>query len=417
VGPEPHRGDEHVSARSETDEAVLDEVRLFLESLCCDLCRFAHVAEDGLAPEDVEIRQEVALGPEAFADLRVAPRGRAPYFVEVDYGYSPQRLLESLGRKYGSARPALEGASRVVVVVDTAARPDWPALEAAARAALCPGLGLEVWEETRLAALAQRRFGVALDTLTEPRLLDLRLAVDRGKGRYAFGEAFQADALQSTLLWHFGFWRLRQLREAGRRTARDILPPGLYPGAVVVMADLSGYSGFVRDTRDDRVVRRSLTAFASRTRYQVINSGGMLYQFLGDAVIAFFGVPERTPADAERALACAGALVDIGASVATEWQRQIDQVQPARGVHVAMATGDIQIVALRPFSRAHVGAVGDAINVAARLNEHPATHEIVASNSLYQRLPEAARAGAVEMEPVIARNLGRVRAWKWPAPP
>lgn len=396
-------------------DGFLEELRLFLESVCCDVCRFEHVERDGLAPEDVLIRQEVALGPSAFADILVAPRGRPPYVVEVDYGYSETRLLESLRRKYGPGTSDGTGATRLVLVIDVGGRVSWPSLEAEIRAALRPGLTLEVWDEAYLRTLAARRFGLSIDAVDEPTMLDLRVAVDRVKGVHAFADDYRADPLQASLMWHFGFWRLRQLRDAGRKTPRDILPPGLYPDVIVLMVDVSGYTSFVRDTRDDAVVRRSLTAFASKARYQIINDGGMLYQFLGDAVIAFFGIPERSAGDVDRALACASSLIDIGASVAIEWQRQIDQVQAATGVHVAMTAGDLQVVAFRPFSRTHVGAVGDAINLAARLNGLSATGEIVVSNALYSRLPDGARAEFGPMEPVDAKNLGRVRAWRRPA--
>ena len=46
------------------------ELRLFLEELVCDLCRFTHVAELGIKPQEVRIRQEVSVGsPDAFADI------------------------------------------------------------------------------------------------------------------------------------------------------------------------------------------------------------------------------------------------------------------------------------------------------------------------------------------------------------
>ena len=66
----------------------------------------------------------------------------------------------------------------------------------------------------------------------------------------------------------------------------------------------------------------------------------MLYQFVGDSVVGFFGIPGETGDDASKALACARSLVDIGAAVAEEWQRQIDQAEPAAGVHVGMAVGE-----------------------------------------------------------------------------
>ena len=70
------------------------------------------------------------------------------------------------------------------------------------------------------------------------------------------------------------------------------------------------------------------------------------------------------------------------------------------------------MLSLRPLSLTHMGAVADAINLAARLNEVAGCDEIVVSNMFYQRLPHAARNNFRELEPVDARNIGRVRAWK-----
>jgi len=47
------------------------ELRIFLESVLCDLCRFLHAARDGVAPAETQIHQKVRLGPGAFADIRV----------------------------------------------------------------------------------------------------------------------------------------------------------------------------------------------------------------------------------------------------------------------------------------------------------------------------------------------------------
>ena len=399
------------SDRAET-EGYFTELRLFLESVCCDLCRFQHVVVDGVPPREVRIHQEVPVGERAFADIRVTVPGAPSYFVEVDYGYSAERILESLRRKYGHDTPVSAEASKVVLVADTSRHRSWKTVEAEARGALRPGLPLEVWDEAHLRTLVRERFEVTLDSFDDSALLDLRLAIDRAKGRYAFGDAYTGDPLQATLLWHFGFWQLRQLTQAGRGTPRAILPPGLYPGVIAIMADLASFSSYVRDTRDDEVIRQSLTSFSSKARYQIINDGGMVYQFLGDAVIAFFGLPERSDEDASRALECATALVDVGASVANEWQRQIDQVQTSAGVHVAITGGDLQILSLRPFSRTHMGAIADSINLAARLNSVAAAGEIVVSNVFYQRLPSNRRTQFQELEPVEARNIGRVRAWK-----
>ncbi|HWP44907.1 MAG TPA: hypothetical protein VNO14_16820 [Blastocatellia bacterium] len=63
-------------------ECHLRELRLFLEEICCNLCRFQHVEQDRLAPEAITITQETYLGtPGSFADICVEAPGLAPYFV------------------------------------------------------------------------------------------------------------------------------------------------------------------------------------------------------------------------------------------------------------------------------------------------------------------------------------------------
>src|SRR5213593_541796 len=342
------------------------ELRIFLESVLCDLCRFLHAARDSVSPAETQIHQKVRLGPGAFADIRVAAGGLPPYFIEIDVGHSRSRVIESMRLKYAGRTPASEGAAKVIVVVDRELA-SASSIETELRALVDPSLDLDLWDDRHLSRLIRDTLGLDISRFVEDHLLELRQAVDQAKAVHAFGPATAVDPLRSTLLWHFAYWRLAQLREAGRVDPRAILPPGRYARVVVVMADVCAYSSYVRDTRDDRVIRESLTSFASKTRYRIINDGGMLYQFVGDSVVGFFGIPAETGDDASKALACARSLVDIGAAVAEEWQRQIDQAEPAAGVHVGMAVGEVQMLSLRPFSRTHMGAVAEAMNLAARL--------------------------------------------------
>jgi class 3 adenylate cyclase len=396
----------------------LGEFRLLVEELCCDLCRFEHVTRDGLAPEVIRIDREYWLGSQgAFADIRVAPAGQPSYFVEVKYGYSNDRLIRHLVRKYASpAGVNAAAAHKIVLVVDRDSRSGWRALEKDLEAQLNPSYALEIWDEDRLRSLLSERFGVDVPEFSTESLLDVRQAIDRAKGFHAFGgasvSAYEHDPLNADLLWHFGFWRLKQLRSTGRRTPRDILPPGAYQGVAVLLADLCSFSSYVRDTVDAEIVRESLTAFYSKARYQIINNGGMLYQFAGDEVIGLFGIPDRPEGYTDAVLDTARALCRIGESVTEHWQRRIDRVQAAAGLHVGIALGDLQIVALRPFSRVHIGAIGDCINVASRLLALAGPSEIVVSNAFHQALEEESQSRCKEIDPVDARNVGRIRAWR-----
>ena len=95
---------------------------------------------DRLAPETVPIDRDYWLGaPGAFADIRVAPAGQLPYFVEVKFGYTSDMLVRHLARKYKS-RAGGTAASKVVLVIDRTDRANWELLELSSRPAFCPRL-------------------------------------------------------------------------------------------------------------------------------------------------------------------------------------------------------------------------------------------------------------------------------------
>ena len=195
-------------------EDVASELRLFLQGICCDYLLFRHL-DEGVPPEAIRIRQEVALGAGAFADIEVRAGQAPPYFVEIDTGYSRDRLLAERPAKVRQARPrhrrrcAGRGGRRR----ERPRRPD------DRRAFAARGAAARAWPSRSgtssiCVRLLGERFGVSLGALGEDDLLALRNAVDHAKGVHAFGDGFQNDPLQATLLWHLAFWRVRRLREA-----------------------------------------------------------------------------------------------------------------------------------------------------------------------------------------------------------
>jgi class 3 adenylate cyclase len=275
---------------------------------------------------------------------------------------------------------------------------------------------LEVWDEERLQRVIADCFGQTAVSFGETELVSLRECIDQGKEQIAFGNCpptgYVESVLRQNLLWHFGTWRLAELRhEHGAADLRQLVAPGVYDHVVVLMADLSHFTSYVRDTPDDDTVRQILTNFYAKSRYQVINAGGMLSQFVGDEAVALFGIPDQRPGYVEAAARTAFRLLDIGASVSHDWQRRIDHVQPQGGVHISMAMGRVQLVPMRPLDYARLQTIGDCLHVCERLLSRAEQHQIVISNVLRRALKQSGYE-FVAMPPFEARHIGVLQPWR-----
>ena len=306
------------------------ELRIFLESVLCDLCRFLHAARDGVAPAETQIHQKVRLGPGAFADIRVAAGRRTPLFHRDghrllpparDREHAAQVRAENAGQRgRGQSHRGRGPGPRLRLPVPRgratrASRPR-PRSRAVGRSAPCPPHPATPSASTSL-------------TSWRHQLLELRQAVDQAKAVHAFGPATAVDPLRSTLLWHFAYWRLAQLREAGASIRGPSCPRGAmrrwwwsWPMSAPTRATCATRATIASSASRSRASRRRRATASSTTGHAVPVRRG-----LGGGVLRNSG---RDGNDASRALECARSLVDIGAAVAEEWQRQIDQAR-ARG--------------------------------------------------------------------------------------
>jgi ABC-type oligopeptide transport system substrate-binding subunit/class 3 adenylate cyclase len=96
--------------------------------------------------------------------------------------------------------------------------------------------------------------------------------------------------------------------------------------------------------------------------------GGTVKDLAGDGVLALFGAPIAHEDDAERALLAGLRIVEEMAGFADEVRRSwsIDGF----GVRVGVESGPVVVGAVGAGSRVEYGAMGDAVNVAARLQSH-----------------------------------------------
>jgi class 3 adenylate cyclase len=165
--------------------------------------------------------------------------------------------------------------------------------------------------------------------------------------------------------------------------------------ATIVFSDIRGFSSLAerlppREVAE--VVGRHLTAMVE----VVTAHGGVLDKFAGDAVMAVFGAPRPAVDHARRALACAAAMQRRQLAL----NREADDADlPASQIGIGVNTGTVIAGTLGGPGRLDYTVLGDAVNIAQRLQSEAAGGEILAAAVTIRQ------AGADGAEPVGRKRL------------
>ncbi len=123
--------------------------------------------------------------------------------------------------------------------------------------------------------------------------------------------------------------------------------------ATIVFADLVG-STEMASSLDPEELRRRLAPFFEVARSALEEHGGTVEKYIGDAVMAVFGVPQAHGDDPDRAVAAA---LDLS--------RRVESIDRELSVRVGVETGEV----LAARRGTDLSVTGEAVNAAARLQQ------------------------------------------------
>ena len=138
----------------------------------------------------------------------------------------------------------------------------------------------------------------------------------------------------------------------------------------IVFSDLKG-STALGEALDSEALREVMTRYFDAMRAELERHGGVIEKFIGDAVMAVFGLPQLHEDDALRAVRAAA-----GMQAALEGLNE--ELEEVYGVRLANRTGvnTGQVVAGDPTTGQRL-VTGDAVNVAARLEQAAGEREVL----------------------------------------
>ena len=205
--------------------------------------------------------------------------------------------------------------------------------------------------------------------------------------------------------------RFRLCGFCGAELAPETPRPEVRKTVTIVFSDLKGSTN-LGEALDSESLRELMTRYFEEMRAALEQHGGRVEKYIGDAVMAVFGLPVVREDDALRAVRAA---LDMRRSL----ERLNDELERTWGARLFQRTGvnTGEVVAGDPSAGQRL-VVGDAVNVAARLEQAANEMEILIGDLTYRLVRDEVEAkplsAPIELkgkaEPVPAYRLLAVRA-------
>ena len=168
-----------------------------------------------------------------------------------------------------------------------------------------------------------------------------------------------------------------------------------------LFADLAGFTAMA-ERMDPEEVREVLSPYFARWREAIERQGGMVEKYIGDAVMAVFGLPTAHEDDTERAI-----------HAALEMRQELESINQAlekeHGVRLVMRvgihTGPVVASLVEDGKEQRFGVVGDTVNLAARLQEAAPENGILISHDTYRHVRGVF--SARELDPLVVKGKAK----------
>jgi class 3 adenylate cyclase len=201
----------------------------------------------------------------------------------------------------------------------------------------------------------------------------------------------------------------------GRYTGDDIvevlldLPNGLELGGekreiTLLMSDLRGFTALAEQLEPSEIVallNHYLTVMVERIK----KCGGTIDEFIGDAILVFFGAPVATEDAARRAVRCA---LEMQKAMADVNEHNHRMGWPEIEMGIALHTGEVVVGNIGSTKRSKYGVMGRAVNLVARIESFTVGGQVLVSPDLMR----AANSGLILGDTIDIHGKGMRKAIK-----
>jgi predicted ATPase/class 3 adenylate cyclase len=168
------------------------------------------------------------------------------------------------------------------------------------------------------------------------------------------------------------------LTQAGRRERKF---------ATALFADLVG-STALGEREDPEVVQSLIGEVFDRLSTEITRHGGLIEKFIGDGILALFGVPDVHEDDSERAVRAA---LEIQAVLSELNRSFVATGRPEVSIRIGIDAGEVLVDLDRTAATRDRMLTGDAVNTASRLQGAAEPGTVVVGQSVYEATRDVVR--------------------------
>ena len=280
---------------------------------------------------------------------------------------------------------------------------------------------LSTSDEALLQHIAEGRTVKAIATQLNTTTADCNAAIEALFAKLAEGTAAgHSDSLDRLKMLQRAIVDRKEQGEALGRllpggVSEQIMQEGRRPGeteelhVTVLMSDIRGYTT-IAEHADPSTLAGQLHEHRAAMNRAILDEGGTVMQFVGDAVMAVFGAPVAQPDHAECAVAAAAAMHAAQEELNNEWVRG---GQEPFGLGIGVSSGVVAAALLGSEERLEYSVVGDTVNLTQRLQQWAEPGETVLSLPTWKAI--TARPDADELVPAMVKGRDTpVGAYRFP---
>jgi len=152
----------------------------------------------------------------------------------------------------------------------------------------------------------------------------------------------------------------------------------------ILMSDLRGFTS-LSEIKDPEEMVKILNRYLERMTRVILEYDGIIDEFIGDAILAVFGVPEKRDDDPFRAVACGLAMQNALLELNEE---NIQEGYPSLEMGIGINTGSVIVGNIGSEMRVKYGIVGSTVNIAARIESNTIGGQVLIGEDTYNKVKE-----------------------------